>query len=435
MEVSYLKELKLFVLLVITLLTLLLAGCGAEEASSQAAEEKVVPVEVQTASEGEVTLVNTYQGSIEPEMDVSLVPKIGGRVAEVHVQTGDIVQQGELLITFETKELTAQVAQAEAAYLAAKAQLEKVKAGTRTEQLEQLRAGVSQAEAGLKNAENNLKNARTNFTRLEYLYKQGAASEREFEQAETGLDAAEIGLETAKAQVINAQEALNMAINGAAPEDVNAVEAQVAQAEAGLNLARTQLDNAYIKAPIAGVISSLAVNPGEMAGPSMPVAVVNSLDMVNVHMELTERDVNRFKKGQTVEVIVAAAGNEAFTGKVGNISPVADPRTKTYEMKIEVENESYLLKPGMSAVVEAVMESVQGIVIPSKALLSIQEQPVVFSVEGDKAVKRTIELGLDNGDEVLVSKGVAVGEEVVVTGQQSLEDGVTVKVTAGRESK
>lgn len=407
----------IIVLLVIGIV--FLAGCGSQEAqTTQAAEEKPVPVEVVSARQGEVNLTNTYQGVIQPEMDVNVIPKMGGKVESIGVKIGDYVNAGDVLIKLDTTEIAAQVAQAEAGYQAAKAQLEKVKAGTRSEQLEQSKAGQDLAQAQFDAAKSSLDDMR-------YLFEQGAVSQKQVDQAETQLKVAE-------AQLQQAKESLLMAQNGATAADVQSVEAQVAQAEAGLNLAHTQLDNAVIKAPISGIVSSVAVDPGEMAGPSMPVAVINQLETVVVNIGLPEQDVNRLQEGQTVEVMADAASDRPFTGEIENISPVADARSKTFQAKVTLENKKGILKAGMSAVVKAVVEKQEDVVaIPVQALLVRGDRDVVFVVDGEQAKLCPVTLGLQNSQEAAVTSGLSPGDEVVIVGQHSLEDGSKVTVTAG----
>ncbi|HPU35675.1 MAG TPA: efflux RND transporter periplasmic adaptor subunit [Bacillota bacterium] len=329
-------------------------------------EEPALPVEVVEASYGNVELTISFTGVLEPEMSVNVVHKTGGKVAEVRVKDGSQVRSGDVLIRLDAAEISAQVAQAEAALLMAQVQFE-----TAAQALEDTRA----------------------------LYEEEIVSRQQFEQAETQYKVA---------------------------------EAQLAQAEAALQLARTYLDDTVITAPIGGTISGLSVNPGEIIAPGVPVAIINKMDTMEVSVQLTEKDVGRIAVGQEVGIEISAVSSELLEGEVTSISPVADPRTKTYEMKAALPNEGGRLKAGMTATIHAVVAAEkETVVVPVDAVLTQQGEQVVYIVEDGVAYCRPVTLGLENGSEVSVLEGLSPGEQVVVKGQHYLQDGGKVAVVGG----
>lgn len=355
----------------LTLVLLVFAGCSSQllsQASPETGdeEEPALPVEIVEASYGNVELTISFTGVLEPEMSVNVVHKTGGKVAEVRVKDGSLVRAGDLLIRLDAAEISAQVAQAEAALQMAQVQFE-----TAAQALEDTRA----------------------------LYEEEIVSRQQFEQAETQYKVA---------------------------------EAQLAQAEAALQLARTYLDDTVITAPIGGTISSLSVNPGEIIAPGVPVAIINKMDMMEVSIQLTEKDVGRIAVGQEVGIEISAVSSELLEGEVTAISPVADPRTKTYEMKASLPNEGGRLKAGMTATIHAVVAAEkETVVVPVDAVLTQQGEQVVYIVEDGVAYCRPVTLGLENGSEVSVLEGLSPGEQVVVKGQHYLQDGGKVAVVGG----
>ena len=180
-----------------------------------------------------------------------------------------------------------------------------------------------------------------------------------------------------------------------------------------MQLARTQLDNTIITAPVEGTVSGVTLNPGEMAGPGAPVAAINKLDTMEVQVTLTEKDINRVAVGQEVEVLVSAVSPEPLPGEIHSISPVADPRSKTYLLKVLLPNEEGLLKAGMSAVVHITVEKEEGtVIIPVDSLLTQDGEQVVFVVEGELARKRVVTAGLNNGELLSVLEGIEPGDKV-----------------------
>lgn len=345
---------------------LMVSGCGTGKQTVQETEEPAVPVMVAEAYRGAVEVTGSFTGILEPEMAVGVVHKTGGKVSEVRVKDGDIVQKGSLLVKLDSAEISAQVAQ---------------------------------AEANLRVAQVNLEDAAKSLEDTRILYEEDIVSRQQFEQIET------------RYKVSEAQEALALA---------------------NLQLARTQLDNTLITAPISGTVSGVTVNPGEMVSPGVPVAIINKLDVMKVLVQLTEKDVGRIAPGQKVGVLVSAAGSEPLEGEVATISPVADPRTKTYPMEVALPNEDGRLKSGMTATIELVVaEEKDTIVVPVEAVLTQQGKQVVYVVEDGVARCRPVTPGLESGTIVSLLEGVEIGEQVVVSGQHYLQDGSRVTIIEG----
>ncbi len=360
------KRAAVLAALCLLLSVVLLPGCGAGKEAIPEVMDAAVPVMVTEALRGDVEVALSFTGILEPEMVVNVVHKMGGKVAEVRVKDGDRVQAGELLIRLDAAEISAQVAQAEAACRMAQVQYE-----TAARSLEDTRA----------------------------LYQEEIVSRQQFEEVETHYKVA---------------------------------EAQVAQAEAALQLAQTQLDDTLITAPISGTVSGVTINPGEMVTPGVPVVTINQMDTMEVSVKLTEKDVGRITIGQKVGVLVSAVSPELLEGEVVKVSPVADPRTRTYELKAALSNEDGQLKAGMTATIQAVVDIEKDtVIIPVEAILTQQGQQVVYIVEEGLAHRRPATVGLDNGTIAGVLEGISTGEQVVVRGQHYLQEAGRVTVVGG----
>lgn len=458
---------KLLFIMVLPLF-LITGGCGSRgeaEDASAGKEEKAEPVEAVQVVKGTVSRTAVLNGTAHASTEVKIVPKTGGIVAHVAVDVGSRVNKGDVLVRLETDQLEAQVRQAEAAHAAAgagaeaarqgaitaaksleavRAEYEELAAGTRPEKIEQAASQVASAEALYTNA-------RKDWERMKYLFEEGAVSEQQY-------DSATAHLKQAEAQLKNAREALKIAESGPTEQQLKAaqarleqaessykqsqanakqVEKQVAQARASLELAREQLEDAVIRSPINGTVSFRYIDPGEMASPGNPVLVVSSLDPLIVKAKVPERYVNSLSKGQEVKVELKNAAGRAFTGKIKSIGPVMNPQSKAYDLEISLPNPELLVKPGMTAVVEAEVETVkEALVVPAEAVLDRDGEKVVFVVAKDSRVQmRKIEVRTSNDREAAVSGDLLEGELVVVLGQHSLEDGAPVSVVTGRSAE
>jgi len=205
------------------------------------------------------------------------------RVAEVLVEEGDRVRQGQLLARLDTSRLEPQVAQAEAQVAAQRAVVERLHNGSRPEEIAQSRANLEQAKA-------DAANARRLFERKQDLLNKGAGSQQDYDNAKAGI-------EMADARVDLNQKALDLSVAGPRKEDIAQAEAQLRGNEAQLNYLRAQLGDARLVAPTDAVIRSRLLEPGDMASPQRPAFSLAVTDPKWVRAYVSERDLGRLHPG------------------------------------------------------------------------------------------------------------------------------------------
>lgn len=375
-----------------------LSGCKppAEEVGPEP-----VAVEVAKVARGDVQVTSTLTGRLEAETEVPVPAKLSAQVVAVRVRVGEKVKAGQVLVELDKKDVSEQVRQAEANLKMAEASLPPA-------------SGESAAAASARVA---LENAEADLERIESLKEQGLASEQAWEQAKARVAGA-----LAQYQSVLDQE--------------RAAKARYEQAEAALALARSQLENATITAPVSGVVAAVPVQVGQTVSPGVPVATIVSMDRVKIKLNVPEKDVVHLKEGQEVKVRVASLKGKEFTGKLASLAPAADARTRSFLGEVTLENSGYELKPGMFAEVELATETRKGVVVvPQNAVLVEGDKHVVYVVRGNKAERREVKLGLSNDEVVEVISGLKEGEDLVVTGQDYLEDGAPVSVEGRGEGK
>lgn len=373
-----------------------LTGCGSE-APVEEPTVRAIPVEVTEVVKGSVTVTDTVTGSLNPAVEVPVVPKLGGKIARVAVSVGDRVQAGDLLVQLDTGDIEAQVRQAEAAVEAA-------------------RTGLANAEAKIPNAlaiaQANYDAAKSAYDRMEYLYQEGGISEQQLEGARTQL-------EVATAQLADAKNA---------SLQLDTLKAQLKQAEAAYDMARTQLNNATITAPVSGTVTAVHMDPGQMAGPSTPLVTVAQLDPIVAVFSLTESQVGKLNAGDRVSVLVKAAGEEPWQGQVSEVAPSADPRTRTYLVKVELPNGDGILKGGMTAQVGLALDSIEdAVVVPVNSIVTKGNRQNIYLLEGETVRECPVEILLQSDELAAISGEVEVGAKVVVAGQNLLQDGTLVR--------
>jgi multidrug resistance efflux pump len=286
---------------------------------------------------------------------VSVSSKVPGQVEEVLVNDGDTVQAGQVIVRMDSSALEIQVQQAKANLAAAQAKLTETASGNRPQQIAQSESGVAQAAA-------NLDNAQKNYERVAALYEQGAASAQQRDAAKTALD-------VAAAQYNGATQNYSLTAEGPRTEDIAVAQAQVDQAAAALKNAQLQLDNAVVKAPVAGVVANKSVDAGEVVAVGQPLFSITNLNDVWVAANIEETHVGKVQPGQKVDISVDAYGGRTFQGEVSEVGSATGSQfsllptentsgnytkvTQRLPVKIKVNNTGEaLLKPGMSAVVD-----------------------------------------------------------------------------------
>jgi HlyD family secretion protein len=270
------------------------------------------------------------------------------RIAAVLVQEGDVVRQGQVLARLETSRLEPQVAQAEAQTAAQEQVVEKLRNGSRPEEIAQARANVASARA-------DAANDRMKFERYQALAEKNAISRQDRDDARAALDVAE-------AKLLVSEKALELAVLGPRREDVLQAEAQLRAYAKQLEFLKQQLKDADLVAPVDGVIRTRLMEPGELASPQKPVFSLAITSPKWVRAYVSEPDLAKVRDGMPAAIVVDSFPDRRFDGWVGFISPVAEFTPKSvqteelrtslvYEVRVFVRDESNELRLGMPATV------------------------------------------------------------------------------------
>lgn len=211
-------------------------------------------------------------------------------------------------------------------------------------------------------------------------------------------------------------------------QDLRRAQTELERAKAAVDAARIRWERAAVKAPYPGIVSNRYAEPGQLVTAGTPVMRVVDPFTLKLEAAVTEREVRWIRPG--AEAALAVEGiPETRDGRVDWVSFEADPKTGKFRVEVHVDNPDLALHPGVVAraqVVKEVHEDV--VVIPRDAILLRPEGDVVFVVEGDRARKREVELGRDQGLMTVVLSGLSEDEQLVVRGQRDLLDGSLVKV-------
>ncbi|WP_411706071.1 HlyD family secretion protein [Edaphovirga cremea] len=285
------------------------------------------------------------QGEVDAPQ-VIVASKAKGRVIERHVERGDDVQAGQLLMTLESPELIAQLRAAEAARDQAKAQYDLSINGTREESIRNLKATLAQAQAQYRNAQDE-------YNRNVPVAKKGYISA-------SALDDSRRARDTAYQQVLAAKANLDEGVNGDRIEQRDTYAAQLRQAEEDLLEIKAQTDDLQVRAPVAGEVGPIPAEVGELESASSPLLTLVRQPDAYFVFNLREDILAGVRKGDKISLRIPALGNRMVDAEIRYIAPLGDYATKratratgdfdlkTFEVRLYPLQPTEGLRQGMS---------------------------------------------------------------------------------------
>jgi len=190
-----------------------------------------------------------------------------------------------------------------------------------------------------------------------------------------------------------------------------------------------EFQSAKITSPISGTVAMLFLDKGAMIAPQIPIAMIANMDRVKVEIQIVEKELPKIRKGQFARVKVDAYPDKTFTGRLTELSPAVNPLSKTAKSEIIINNPGHLLKPGMLARVELIVDEHKGVlVVPNKAVLKQEGKEIVFVDAGDTAKLKEVKTGFKDENKIEIISGLGPGEPVIVLGNYGLRDGAKIRV-------
>jgi HlyD family secretion protein len=373
---------------------------------------EVAPPAATTATAQTVTTTPAQLGSVQDTLPVNgtvqavdlleVTPQVGGlQIRQMLVREGDSVSAGQALATLDTETLQADIRQEQA-------------------QLSVARAEVTQRRAALAQAQATLAEAQQNLSRLQSLADRGAISQQELTRQQT--------------EVATSREAV-----GLARAEVDSAEATVRSQQAAIDRLQTQLNQATVRAPAAGIVAERFANIGDVASTGSAILSLIQNNQLELEAEVPQAQLDRVSLGAPVNITSSSDSRIDLQGTVQDINPILDSQTRTAIVNIGLPP-SDLLRPGMFLRGDIVTSARQGVVVPSTAVLPQQDGDTLVYILGpdNQAQARSVETGQrlpaqgDQPARVEIRSGLEAGEEVIVTGVGYLQDGDLVEVVSDR---
>lgn len=380
------KHLRIVLVLLGVLSLAFAAGCRKKAVTTVA--DPAIPVRVLEVAAGEIAETVDYAVTIEPLAQASISPKVSGRVHSIPVGLGTFVKKEQTLIQLDPIDYQNQLQQAKASLAKAQADY------------------VSSEEHGAARAQVTYELAQKNYDRYKNLYDQGLVAKAEYERVLLELEQARAGLKAAEANLL--------------------------AAKTSVDLAETQLAETRIVAPVSGYVTMLDTHAGEIVAPGAPVVAVADLSQVYAVANVGQSVIAALTKGTAVSVTFDVNGQTSILrGKVQELAFAADTKTKTYKVKIILDNPKQLLKGGMVGKASFAIRTTDpgALVVPREAVLQEDGRLFVYLVDTDgRAQQSTVTIGLSDGKNAEILSGLKLGDKMVVSGQHRLKPSVKVKV-------
>ncbi|AFY33205.1 efflux RND transporter periplasmic adaptor subunit [Calothrix sp. PCC 7507] len=412
-----------------------------------------------------VTLRITASGKVVPVQSVNISPKNPGVLAQLYVEQGDRVQQGQILARMDVGDIQAQILQYRANLAQVQAQLDEARAGSRPQEISQAKARLAQAEAQLAasragnrdqeigqaqaqvesaKAQVNLTQARVN--RYRALTQQGATSQDQLEQyisedqrAKAGLAEAQKRLsllqsgsrseeiDQREAAVTEARAGLVLLQNGSRPEEIAQRQAAVKAAQAQIKVVEVKLEDTIVRAPLSGIVTQKYANIGAFVTPttsastsasatsSSIVAVARGLEVL---AQVPEADIGRIKQGQQVEIVADAYPDQVFKGKVRLIAPeaVVEQGVTSFQVRVALDTGIDKLRSGLNVDLTFLGDRVSdALVLPTVAIVTEKGKTGVLVPDANnKPLFREVTVGAQIQDQTQVLLGLKSGDRIFV---------------------
>ncbi len=379
----------IIIVIIAAVIWMVLARPGATEVTVAEAEL------VSTGADGGATVLNA-NGYVTARRAATVSSEVTGRVTEVLIEEGMVVEQGQILarIDAETPQAALQLARAQA------------------------RA----AESALRETQVRIDEARLELQRAERLTSEEVASQQDLDRARASLAALQARLQVQQ-------------------DDLAVARRQTA-------LRETDVADSVIRAPFAGVVVSKNAQEGEMISPMSAggsftrtgICTIVDMDSLEIEVDVNEAYINRVSEGQSVVAVLDAYPDWEIPGHVIAVIPTADRQKATVRVRVAIDVKDRRILPDMGVKVRFIAaEEAAGsqptslVAVPKDALRRDGETDVVFVANDGAAERRAVNVASTEGDRAMLRAGVSSGEEVIVAAEGELADGTRITIREGEE--
>ncbi len=404
-------------LVIILLSTFLWRRCH----GAAATEETNIVVSVQVAKATRAPIANevTTVATLVPRREASISPKVAAQISQMPLLTNRSVRAGDVLAVLESRDISAQRAEAAAAVVETEATAHSTVHGAVPLTNAQDQKSVTDTRAALDNATKT-------YERRQVLFEQGGISKKDLEASKLALTNAENDLRLAEAS-----SSVHRGVTNSS--DIKVAQAKAQQARDRLANLTAQLGYMVIRAPFAGVVTGQFQYQGDFANPGTKMLTIADTSNLIAKMQVGQDTASRLKAGDPVQVFPDDLQGRAINGSVELVGRGVDPQSRSVEVWVLVPNTAGALRPnGIARVVIAAQGVANAIVVPTSAVTldaTNGNSGTVMVVDANSVAHEVhVRVGAHSEGNTQITSGLKGGETVVTEGNYALPDGTKVSV-------
>jgi membrane fusion protein, multidrug efflux system len=387
----------LLISLFVSMLLAILAGCRKQE--QMAFTPPPPPVTIAAATTQDVPIYLDQIGKCVAREVVAVQPQVSGRIIRIHFTDGADVKKGDMLFTIDPRPFEVSLQQAES-------------------NLAKNIAMKKQAEANLARDTAQAKYGDAQAERYSQLNKQGVVSSEQYEQMRTNADALNATVNADRAAIHNAEEAIKAD-------------------EAAIESAKLQLSYCYIRSPIDGRAGQRLFDIGNVVNPgsTTPLLVIQRLDPIYADFTISQNDLSSVQQNMArgrlrTEVRLPDTPDKPMVGQLTFLDNAVQNETGTVNLRATLSNTNRRLWPGRFVNIRLVLDTIHdAVLVPAAAPQMSATGRYVYVVKDDSTAEmRPVTVGQRQGDLVVIEKGVAPGDKVVVNGHMGVTPGQKVRI-------
>jgi len=380
-----------------------------------------VAVMVAAVEKGNIAEYVEELGVTVSENKANVFSTTAGRVTEVLVEVGEYVEKGEVLARIDGEQLARQVMELEAQKSVIMAEyLEAVKPVDNME--------IEKLKLRLTTQERRLEDAKRKIDKSKSLYEEGAISKEELQEAETIVET-----ETAQLQSIKLD--LELLKKPVSENIVSQYEAQLRKLDIQMEELKSRGQNFVITSPMDGTVMTRSIEVGSYLQPGVHVMEIGDKEELFIESDVLVSEIAKIKEGAVVEISHKDLGIEGVRGSLRKIHPkavskISDLGIEQKRIKVEIDIDEIVkgLRPGYDMDIKIIVNSREGVlIIPENAAFQHGGKDYVFVNENNTAVLREIKKGIESSKQIEVIKGLKQGEEVILSPDEEIGEGVKIK--------
>jgi multidrug efflux system membrane fusion protein len=393
-----------------------LAGCQQKSTTPPTYDKQLAIVSVQSAERSTTKSEAHYSAVIRPMMQMDVAFKGTGYIDYIYkvhgsdgrmrtVQEGDLVHKGTVLARIGQRDIDARI---------------------RTQKgiINETRMGEAKDAEAVVEAQANLAQSRSDFERISRLFQSESITKPEFEAAKNRVEIAEARVREAQAQVC-------------------ADQATEARNHAELQQVSLALQDCTVRSPIEGVVLKRNIEEGSLVGQGTVAFTLADASSVKVAFGLPDIQLASIRSKESLSVTTEGIPGRVFSGRVTEIAPQADPKTRVFDVEVSLSNQDHLLKPGMVAALSTIDDAPrkEGLTIPLSAVVRSTSNAngyAVFVIHEQSgkyvAEERQVKLGEAVGQVISVLDGIRANDKVVTLGATRIANGQEVRLAEGADA-